>query len=394
MASVTSGSITGGLGSMTMTNNKFVATGGVIYEYGIRFKKGSVIPRGTGTGTITWTQTVGGMPAGTYTLQAYIRNTGGGSYINGADRTITIYAAAQVTTTAISSITMTGATGGGNVTYGGGRTVTARGVCWNTTGAPTIANPKTVNGTGLGVFTSSITGLVENTTYYVRAYATTADGTFYGNQVSFSTATRPTVTTQAVTGILAYSATGNGTVTVQGTTPVTDRGICWNTSTLPTIANNHTHSGTGLGAFTSPITGTTQGITYYVRAFATNSWGTNYGNEVTFIAGIVTPSLTGGTDTGSFPNIGWSGVTNTPTWTGATHIRWYHKVSTDANYTLIDTVAKSTLTKQYLNLLPNTSYSFYCTYYKTGLESPASNVVTINNVVANPIATYSSILIV
>jgi hypothetical protein len=75
------------------------------------------------------------------------------------------------------------ASSGGEVTFSGFATVTARGVCWNTTGNPSIADSKTTNGTGFGVFTSSITGLTANTTYYVRAYATNSQGTAYGEQV-------------------------------------------------------------------------------------------------------------------------------------------------------------------------------------------------------------------
>jgi hypothetical protein len=92
-----------------------------------------------------------------------------------------------VTTAAISSIAQTTATSGGTVTSDGGAFSTARGVCWNTSANPTIANSKTADGTGAGAFTSSITGLASNRMYYVRAYAANSAGTVYGNQVSFTT---------------------------------------------------------------------------------------------------------------------------------------------------------------------------------------------------------------
>ncbi len=93
-----------------------------------------------------------------------------------------------VTTASISSITATSASGGGNVTADGGGTVSARGVCWNTTGTPDIINDSyTTNGSGTGSFTSSLTGLTENTPYYVRAYATNSAGTGYGDVVQFTT---------------------------------------------------------------------------------------------------------------------------------------------------------------------------------------------------------------
>ena len=100
---------------------------------------------------------------------------------------VTPATAPTVTTTAISEIDKTTATGGGNVTADGGATVTARGICWSTSQNPTVDGSHTTDGTGTGSFTSSMTGLTANTTYYVRAYATNSAGTAYGEQVSFTT---------------------------------------------------------------------------------------------------------------------------------------------------------------------------------------------------------------
>src|ERR1041385_3045719 len=77
-----------------------------------------------------------------------------------------------VSTSAISAITTTTANGGGNVSSSGGENVTARGICWSTGNAPTLANSSVSGGLGTGSFTASLTGLTKNTTYYVRAYAT------------------------------------------------------------------------------------------------------------------------------------------------------------------------------------------------------------------------------
>jgi len=92
-----------------------------------------------------------------------------------------------VTTTAISLITATTASGGGNVTSDGGASVTAKGVCWSTAANPTTSDSHTSDGTGIGSFISSITGLGPGTTYHVRAYATNSEGTGYGSDVSFKT---------------------------------------------------------------------------------------------------------------------------------------------------------------------------------------------------------------
>ena len=101
--------------------------------------------------------------------------------------TVPVAGMPTVTTTAISNIDKTTASGGGNVTADGGSTVTARGICWSTSQNPTISDSYTTDGTGTGSFTSVMTGLTANTTYYVRAYATNSAGTAYGEQVSFTT---------------------------------------------------------------------------------------------------------------------------------------------------------------------------------------------------------------
>lgn len=92
-----------------------------------------------------------------------------------------------VTTTAPSGVTMTGATSGGDVTSDGGDPVTARGVCWSTSHNPTTADDHTTDGSGTGLFTSTISGCAPGTPYYVRAYATNPGGTSYGSEQSFTT---------------------------------------------------------------------------------------------------------------------------------------------------------------------------------------------------------------
>lgn len=92
----------------------------------------------------------------------------------------------------------------------------------------------------------------------------------------------PTVTTASITNITTNTATGGGNVTSDGGAAVTARGVCWSTSQNPTTANSKTTDGTGTGSFTSSITGLSSSTTYYVRAYATNSAGTSYGNQVSF----------------------------------------------------------------------------------------------------------------
>ena len=99
-----------------------------------------------------------------------------------------------LTTTGTSSVASTSATSGGNISYDGGAAITARGVCWSTAANPTTADSKTSDGTGTGVFTSSLTGLTANATYNLRAYATNSGGTAYGALESFTTTIGNTIT--------------------------------------------------------------------------------------------------------------------------------------------------------------------------------------------------------
>jgi len=249
---------------------------------------------GTGTGSFTSNLTTL-LPATTYYVRAYATNSAGTTYGNQVQFTTNSDQTPTVTTAEIINVTTTTATGGGNVTAQGTSPVTARGVCWSTSANPSVANSHTTNGSGTGNFVSDITGLTASTLYYVRAYATNATGTSYGNQVQFTTNSDqvPVVTTANITNITPTTATGGGNVTGQGTTPVTARGVCWSTSANPTITGSHTTNGSGLGNFTSDLTGLTPATLYFVRAYATNSAGTAYGNQVQFTteAGFV-PTVT------------------------------------------------------------------------------------------------------
>lgn len=192
---------------------------------------------------------------------------------------------AEVTTGTVSDILQNSAYSGGHVTRDGGARVTARGVCWNTAADPTVTNNKTSDSSGVGLFTSQITGLTPNTLYYVRAYATNSEGTAYGDQVTFTTATEaiPTVITSGVKSVTSTTAISGGVVSNEGGIPVTARGICWNTTGVPTIADSHTSDGTGKGQFTSTLSDLTVNTTFFIRSYATNNLGTGYGDEVEFI---------------------------------------------------------------------------------------------------------------
>lgn len=93
----------------------------------------------------------------------------------------------MLTTDTITGVLAAQATAKGTITSDGGTTVTARGFCWDIATLPDITDNHSVNGTGTGVFTNTLTGLLQNQTYYVRAYATNSKGTAYGAEKIFVT---------------------------------------------------------------------------------------------------------------------------------------------------------------------------------------------------------------
>ena|GEM_PF-928904 len=289
-----------------------------------------------GTGTGSYTSSITGLSSlTTYYVRAYATNSAGTSYGEEVSFTTTADYPTLIST-AISSILSTTANSGGNITSDGGDAVSSRGVVWNTSTSPIIALlTKTSDGTGSGVFSSSLTGLTPGTLYYVRAYATNGVGTSYGNEVSFTTdAIAPTLTSTAITSILSTTASSGGNITSDGGDAVSSRGVVWNTSTLPIIAlSTKTSDGTGSGVFSSSLTGLIPGTLYYVRAYATNSIGTSYGNEVSFTTNAIAPTLTStaitsilsttassggnitsdGGDAVTSRGVVWSSFTNSPT---------------------------------------------------------------------------------
>ena len=140
-----------------------------------------------GSGIGSFTSPIAGLtPGGTYYARAFATNSIGTGYGNQIMFTTNSISPA-ITTNEITQITTGTALGGGIVTSDGGATITAKGICLSTSQNPTILDKKTVDGTGMSAFTSTITEIASNTTYYVRAYATNITGTGYGNQLSFTT---------------------------------------------------------------------------------------------------------------------------------------------------------------------------------------------------------------
>lgn len=92
----------------------------------------------------------------------------------------------------------------------------------------------------------------------------------------------PVLTTAAVTNVTSTTATVGGEITDNGGGDITASGVCYATVAAPTTANSYTTGAPASGAYATDLTLLTPNTTYYVRAYATNSAGTSYGNEVSF----------------------------------------------------------------------------------------------------------------
>jgi hypothetical protein len=272
-------------GNVTATNGANVTERGIVYATTSNpTTSSSKSASGTGTGSFT-ANLVGLSSNTTYNYRAYAVNSKGTSY--GSNQTfITQPDPAQLAITSIYDTTFNTTKVDSTVTQTDGATITERGVVYATSSNPTTGNNKVANGSGTGNYTTTLTGLTGSTSYYVRAYAINSVGTSYSAQTTFNTQqtpSAPTVTTGASSQITDITARLSGEATLDGTQPVTERGVVFSETSNPTTLDRKAIATTsGLGQFTATATGLDPDTTYHYRAYGINSIGTGYGSDQTF----------------------------------------------------------------------------------------------------------------
>ena len=189
-----------------------------------------------------------------------------------------------ITTTGVSNITLTSAICGGNIISTEGRSIISKGLVYSTSPNPSINDFVKNIGNGPESFVTFIDNLSPNTTYYIKSFASTNAGTAYGQEVVFRTLgpTPPTVTTNSIENITNNSAIILGNITNSGNSPILSKGLVWSTNPNPTITDNIQTNSENQNLFSTTISNLSRNTQYYVRAFATNSLGTSYGNEIKF----------------------------------------------------------------------------------------------------------------
>lgn len=189
------------------------------------------------------------------------------------------------TAPAVTNKTATSATCGGTITDEGSGPVLERGVCWSTVDLPTIENNKSLCGSGPGRFICNISELAAGTIYYIRAFATNEAGTGYGTVYSFRTFGKiPEAVTFSPTNVLTTTATLNAEINANylPTSVYFEYGTTTDYGSIAEITGNPI-TGNADTLVNVKVDGLIQGTEYHYRVKTSNSLGTTYGNDVSFI---------------------------------------------------------------------------------------------------------------
>ncbi len=227
----------------------------------------------------------------TYYVVAYATNERGTAYGSVKSFSTVQINAPTVFTTVASNINAASATAGGNVTDDGNIEVIQRGICWDMIGNPTLENNVgfSIDGSGTGMFVSTMNNLNHLTRYYYRAYAINSKGVAYGEILQFETIEifLANISTSETSHITPNYATSGGLINDDGNGTFSAVGVCWDLTGTPSLDYNigFTTDEIESGAFTSQLKDLNESTTYYVVAYATNEKGTAYGTVKQFSTG-------------------------------------------------------------------------------------------------------------
>jgi len=216
------------------------------------------------------------VPDTVYYVRAYAVNSVGISYGKEVAFRTLKKALPEVTTNEPLEITSGAFKVRGEIVKDGNAMISTCGFCWDVNENPATDSNKCPTASTGNAFALVLDGLIPETTYYVRAYATNEMGTAYGNQVVVKTlavAEFSEITLSASTS----SLTANAGITSDLGTEITERGFCWSISDNPTIANSFASVGNGTGVYSYGIGQLSSSTVYYVRTYARNKYGIKYG---------------------------------------------------------------------------------------------------------------------
>lgn len=213
-----------------------------------------------------------------YYVRTFVETAAGMAYGNTVS--FTTLRMPTVLTKGFADRTETAVTVLGQVTDNGGEEITECGICYNTTGNPSISDYKLTHTATTEEFRCTITSMEHTQPYFARAYAVNTVGISYGDVLAFYW--KPTVNTLATTNVHYTTATCNGNIVSNGGKDITECGICYSTEANPTIGNGKAVSATMTGTFSCQLTALQAGTVYHCRAYAVNAEGISYGDERSF----------------------------------------------------------------------------------------------------------------
>lgn len=235
-----------------------------------------------GGGTTSFTSTIISLsPSSKYYVRAYATNKEGTVWGQKQEFS-TLDGLPKFGLVKLSEITDTTVQVFADIESDGGATVVSRGICVSYEITNIEDSDCLTAGEGTGTFTAIYSGLSAGNRYYIRAFAENEMGIFYSSSTEFSTLRIPIVITAPVIDIGTSQATVGGSVTLDRGLSVTERGVCYDTVEYPTIRDSCISAGFGIGSFSIILESLTPGMNYFIRAYALNSDGVAYGENIQF----------------------------------------------------------------------------------------------------------------